>query len=235
MPEGRMIRRKIADSERLNRLPVEARLLYDRLILFVDKEARHHANPRLLLRRFFPLDNYSDKDMEEWLKGLYAAKKNGKGLIELYEIEGLRFLWLPGFEGEQSKSWVKFTKEKEAESSIPEPPPITKNSKMSGFSITQVSGDKRTLKELRVDAKLQDMIDFFENKIGRPATPKELEQLKDMSSTYELDSFKEAVEEAGDKRNLTYIERILESKREPEPEEPTTDDESEGSGEVELE
>ncbi|KKK91161.1 hypothetical protein LCGC14_2715760 [marine sediment metagenome] len=220
MPEGRMIRRKIADSERLNRLPVEARLLYDRLILFVDKEARHHANPRLLLRRFFPLDNYDDKDMEEWLQGLYAAKKNGKGLIELYEIDGLRFLWLPGFEGEQSKSWVKFTKEKEAESSIPEPPPLGKGKKKP---------------DIKTDTKLKDMVDLFENKVGRPATPKELEQLKDMSSTYELDSFKEAVEEAGDKRNLTYIERILESKREPEPEEPTTDDESEGSGEVELE
>ena len=147
MPEGRMIRRKIADSERLNRLPVEARLLYDRLILFVDKEARHHANPRLLLRRFFPLDNYSDKDMEEWLQGLYAAKKNGKGLIELYEIDGLKFLWLPGFEGEQSKSWVKFTKEKEAESSIPEPSAITKGKKKP---------------DIKTDTKLKDMVDLFE-------------------------------------------------------------------------
>jgi len=125
MPEGRLIKRKIADNERLNRLPVPARLLYDRLILFADKEARHHANPRLLLRRFFPLDDYTDEDMQGWLKGLNDAKKNGKGLIELYEVDSTQYLWLPGFEGEQSKSWIRFTKEKEAESSIP-PPPTTK-------------------------------------------------------------------------------------------------------------
>lgn len=227
MPEGRLIRRKIADNERLNSLPVEARLLYDRLILFVDREARHKAIPRLLLRRYFPLDDYTDEQMLGWLKGLHDAKKtdeNGHkyGLIELYEVDELQYLWLPGFEGEQSKSWsnpTHGTKWKEAESSIPEPPASSPSKKKS---------------DIKLSPKLQEMIDFFEDKIGRPATPKELEQLRDMSSTYELDSFKGAVEEAVrlNKRNLTYIERILESKQEPEPEEPTSEEES---GEVPLE
>ena len=128
MPEGRLIKRKIADNERLNGQPVQARLLYDRLILFVDREARHSANPRLLLRRFFPLDEYTDEQMQEWLEALHNAKKNGVGLLELYQIDGIQYLWLPGFEKEQSKSWshpTHGTKWKEAESSIP-PPPTTK-------------------------------------------------------------------------------------------------------------
>jgi len=124
MPEARNIKRKIADNERINSLPVPARLLYDRLILFADKEARHHANPRLLLRRFFPLDDYSDEEMQGWLQGLNDAKKNGKGLIELYEVDGLKYMWLPGFEGEQSKTWLHGARNKEAESSIPPPPTL---------------------------------------------------------------------------------------------------------------
>ena len=129
MPEGRLIKRKIADNERLNSLPVPARLLYDRLILFVDREARHHANPRLLLRRFFPLDDYTDEEMQGWLEGLHKAKKNGVSLLELYEVDNIQYLWLPGFEQEQSKSWshpTHGTKWKEAESSIPPPPEKTR-------------------------------------------------------------------------------------------------------------
>lgn len=127
MPEGRLIKRKIADNERLNRLPVPARLLYERLILFVDREARHQANPRMLLRRFFPLDDYTDEEMQGWLEGLHGAKKNGVGLLELYEVDDIQYLWLPGFEKEQSKSWSHpnhGTKWKEAESSIPSPPTL---------------------------------------------------------------------------------------------------------------
>lgn len=121
MPEGRLIKRKIADNERVNSQPVPARLLYDRLIQFVDREGRHHANPRLLLRRFFPLDDFADEEMAGWLQGLHDAKKDGKGLIELYEIDGLKYLYLPGFEGEQSKTWLNWIKKQEATSSIPSP------------------------------------------------------------------------------------------------------------------
>lgn len=239
MPESRLIKRKITMSRRLNKLPLECRYLMREFILWVDKEGRLDGDPHWINRKFFcgDTDNYTDEQVAEFLQLLHDSKKNGAGLIELYKVDGVQYLWLPGFEGEQSKSWVTWTKPKEAESSIPKPQsasPSSTSKKMSAFSITQVSGDKRTMKELRVDAKLREMIDFFEGKIGRPATPKDLEQLKDMSSTYEVDTFKEAVEEAVrlGKRSLTYIERILESKQEPEPEE--TEPEGE-SGEVELE
>lgn len=129
MPDGRLIKRKIADNERLNCLPVEARLLYDRLILFMDKEYRHQANPRLLLRRFFPLDEYTDEQMQEWLEGLHDAKKNGIGLVELYKVDDIQYLWLPGAEGEQSKTWLHGAREKEADSSIPPPPTVKEKRK----------------------------------------------------------------------------------------------------------
>lgn len=130
MPEGRLVKRKITDNYRLNSLPVEARLLYFNIILWVDREGRLQADSKWINRRFFNMDNYSDDQVAEWLQGLHSSKKNGLGLIELYEVDELQYLWLPGFEGEQSKSWVKFTKEKEAESSIP-PPPSTRERRRS--------------------------------------------------------------------------------------------------------
>lgn len=122
MPEGRLIKRKIVDDYRLNSLPIEARLLYFNIILWVDREGRLQADPKWVNRRFFPMDSFTNEQVAEWLQMLHDSKKNGIGLIELYEVSGLKYLWLPGFEGEQSKSWLKYTKEKEAESSIPPPP-----------------------------------------------------------------------------------------------------------------
>ena len=224
MPEGRLWKRKGTYSRRLSKLPLECRYLMREFVSWCDREGRLDADPHWVNRKFFcgDTDNYTDEQVAEFLQLLHDSKKNGVGLIQIYTVDGVQYLWLPGFEGEQSKSWVTWTKPKEAESSIPEPqsasPPSTSKKKP----------------DVKLNPKLREMIDFLEGKIGRPATPKDLEQLKDMSSTYEVDTFKEAVEEAVglNKRSLTYIERILESKQEPEPEEPEPEGES---GEVELE
>ena len=126
MPEGRLIKRKIADNERVNSQPMPARVLYDRLLIWCDKEGRHNANPRMLLRRYLPLDDFTDEDMQGWLEGLHNAKKNGVGLLELYVIEGVQYLWLPGFLGEQSKTWKNWHRKDESDSSIPPPPEKTR-------------------------------------------------------------------------------------------------------------
>ena len=142
MPEGRLIKRKITDNYRLLSQPIPARHLYYNLILWVDKEGRIQADIHWINKRFFQMDNYADEEVEEWLQGLHDAKKNGKGLIELYEVDGLKYMWLPGFLGEQSLTWFHGARNREAESSIPAPtkegrkPPLQKTEQSEPIILT---------------------------------------------------------------------------------------------------
>lgn len=133
MPEGRLIKRKITRSRRLNQLPLECRYLMREFILSVDKEGRLDGDPHWIKREFFcgDLDDYTDEQVAGWLKLLHDSKKNGLGLIELYEVDGVQYLWLPGFLGEQSKTWLHGARLREAESSIPPPPTIKERRSLS--------------------------------------------------------------------------------------------------------
>ena len=122
MPIGRMIRAKAIDDERLNSVSVEAEFLFWKFIIACDRDGRLKASPRYINKAFFGLRDYTDQQVEGWLHELFTCKKNGKGLIEIYEVEGRRYLWLPGFLHEQSGSWLKWVRLKEAPSIIPAPP-----------------------------------------------------------------------------------------------------------------
>lgn len=87
----------------------------------------------------------------------------------------------------------------------------------SAFQIVQVSGDKRTLKELKQDAvaddlKVAGMVTYYEEQVGKTLTPNDLEKLGDFADTYSDGWFEKACDEAvkNNAHSLRYIEAILE-------------------------
>jgi len=198
-----MINKKAIDDERLNDVPVEAELLFWKMITCLDREGRLKANPRLIRNTFYSLRDYSVEQVEGWLQDLASQKKNGKGLIELYQVEGRQYLWMPGFEGEQGESWRRHVKQREAESEIPPPSGFKPAPEEMAKKPTSKSGDI-------IDAKLAAIVKSYENDIGM-CTPAIYEQLKVIVDTYPEGWFEKAVKEAclHQKRSLAYIEAIL--------------------------
>jgi hypothetical protein len=203
MPEGRLIKKKITDNSRLAKVPLGADNLFKTMIAFLDREGRllFEADATLIRNRIFPLrTDVSAGEVEEWLQALASKKKNGKGLIELYEVEGRRYLWMPGFKGEQSKSWLNTTYYREGESEIP-PPPGVKDQPAQAPDEDDI-----------IDQRLKEMVGLYKDKIGVP-TPQIYERLKDISKEYpETGWFEKAVDEAEKNQaySLAYIEKILE-------------------------
>ena len=93
---------------------------------------------------------------------------------------------------------------------------------LSAFQLTHISGDKRTLKELRADTKIEDdlkvadMIKLYEDEIGRTLTPADLERLKDFADTYPDGWFEKAVAEVKNSKEtikspMKYIDKVMET------------------------
>lgn len=204
MPRGRMINKKIVDDERLNDVPIEAELLFFKMITHLDREGRLKANPRLVRNTFFSLRDYSVEDVEGWLEDLASQKKGGVGLIELYQVEGRQYLWMPGFEGEQGRSWQTSVKPREAASDLPPPPGFKPAPKAEEKGPTSKAADI-------IDEKLAAVVRCYEDNIGI-GTPAIFERLKVIVDTYPEGWFEKAVEEAcrHQKQSLAYIEKILE-------------------------
>jgi len=209
MTKGRIVNNKISRSERVNALPVPARLLYTWLIAHLDREGRFSGNPRIIKQTVIPLTNYSLSVVDNWLDEMQAQKdsETGFGLIERYEVEGKQYLWMPGFDSEQGQgrggsepAW----KSREAASGIPAPPNQPQKPKpreeKKGF-------DKSGI----LDELFGQMVDVYERNIGI-ITPSSAERIKIIRDEYPEGWFSKAVDEAVsyNKRNLRYIERILE-------------------------
>jgi len=201
MPESRPIKRKTADDERLSSVSIEAECLYYKMLPWLDREGRLKAEPKLVNKLYYPLRDFTDEQVEGWLAELDGQKKNGHGLIELYEVEGRKYLWYPGFLGEQSRSWRY---DREAASVIPPPPGITDKppdqSGAPGYDMSDV-----------LDPGLASLMTHFESNIGM-LTPTLADRLKDAYDTYPAGWAEKAIDEAVvyGKRNLKYIEAILE-------------------------
>ncbi|MBA7585126.1 hypothetical protein ES708_27096 [subsurface metagenome] len=204
MPDGRMVNKKIVDNERLSEVPIEADDLFMKMILFLDREGRlsFPANSTLIRNKLFPLRDYTVEQVEGWLQALFEKKKKGKGLIELYEVEGRRYLWMPGFKGEQSKSWLNTVYNREAPSDIP-PPPGEKDA---------VPARAPEVEDI-MDPRLAAMVKCYEDNFPGVLSVLDYEKLKDFSKEYPEEGwFEEAVKEAGKNKvfSLAYVEKILE-------------------------
>jgi len=129
MPLSRPIKARSVDSYRLNSVPIEAETLFYKIIFAgIDREGRMKAQPQWVSNKLFPLRNYTFEQIEGWLNDLFMQKENGLGLIELYEVDEKKYLYVPSFHAEQAPSWLKGPfggYGREAQSSLP-PPPATK-------------------------------------------------------------------------------------------------------------
>lgn len=207
MARGRFVSKKISDSKRVNSLPEPAQLLFTWMIPHLDCEGRILGEAKLLNSKVFPLKDYADEEIDQWLELMEASKDplSGEGLILRYEVNGHQFICCPGFASEQSSKGGTAWKERETPSEIP-PPPLRARSK-----VKVVSKEPSKASDEILDKKLKAIATCYEDNIG-VLTPSLFERLKGISDDYPDGWFKKAVDEAlvYNKRNLKYIEKILE-------------------------
>ena len=126
MPLSRPIKARSVVSFRLNSVSIEAETLFYKIMFAgIDREGRMKADPNLVKSSLYPCRNFTYEQVEKFLDELYEQKENGIGLIELYEVEGQKYLSVPEFHNEQTTSWLKAPYGgywHEAESKIPPPP-----------------------------------------------------------------------------------------------------------------
>lgn len=208
MARARLVGNKISRSERVNSMPVPAALLYTWLVTHLDREGRFTGNPRVVKNSVFPLQPYTIPTIDRWLDLMQSLKDDisGYGLIERYEVGGNKYLWMPGFDGEQSPRGGNKWKENEPASDIPPPP-----DKPAPAPVKESKPTPGTLDDLVDPVFKQIVAEYIENisdKIG-PVVSQRLQAIQD---EYPEGWFGKAVEEAVayGKRNLKYIETILE-------------------------
>lgn len=93
---NRILKESICTSEELAAISPEAEVLFYRLIVKADDFGLFHGNPKLLASLLFPLTTPPEKKVEAWLVELCSA-----GLVQLYEIDGKRYLKLVSFSKHQ--------------------------------------------------------------------------------------------------------------------------------------
>jgi DnaD/phage-associated family protein len=212
MSEGRIIKKKISTSERVNALPGDGALLFMFLIPHLDRDGRIKGSAKYIKNQIIPLRPCNVNQVDKWLDLMAQSKDpvTGEGLIERYEVNGIQYLWMPGFQGEQGQArhgedfpaWYK----REAPSEIP-PPPNQPNT---------IPPQPKTELPKELDPDIKKAVEIHEQELGKMVTPMGLEKLKDMVEHYGIDIFEQAVKEAVSsiktgKPNLNYIEKVCES------------------------
>ena len=113
MAEGRMLKKAISTSRRLADLKTDsARMLYTWIIPHLDVEGRFYADPSMIKGSVVPrIKSFTEEKIEECLLDMADV-----GLINLYRVDGDKYLNLRKFEDHQN-----IKKEREAPSKIPAP------------------------------------------------------------------------------------------------------------------
>jgi DnaD/phage-associated family protein len=102
MARGRMINKKICNSRVVNDLPLAVQLLYTWLIPHLDCNGCFYGSAQMIKSLVFPRKNYTKKLIEQWLELLEKSVGTEKNpLIVRYFVNGERYLFMPGFVGEQ--------------------------------------------------------------------------------------------------------------------------------------
>jgi len=116
MAEGRMLKKKIATSQRLAELKTnDARLLWTWLLPFLDIEGRYHASPDIIKGTVFPrISFFTTRKIKKCLEDLVRVK-----LISIYTVNGDQFLEFSNFKDNQT---LRLDREKP--SSIPAKPQL---------------------------------------------------------------------------------------------------------------
>ena len=204
MAEARLLRKKISRSERVNSLPIPARLLFTWMIPHLDVEGRMTGNPKIIKQTVVPLTNYTPVQVDKWLNMMQELKDDvtGEGLVERYEVNGNLYLEMPGFASEQSPRGGQAWKSWEPSSDIPP--------RLGKPVIEPVETKKPKPTDDIVDPVFKKMVEDFEDNIAM-LSPMLSDRLKIIQDEYPEGWFTKAVNEAVtyNKRNLKYIEAIL--------------------------
>ncbi len=215
-----MINKKISHSKRVNNLPGEGPLFYTWLIAHLDINGVFYAEPRQVASLVFPRRTVSVTRVMKWLELMAESKKDDETpLIELFEVDGDKYLWVPGFEDEQIGIYWRSEK--------PEHPlPPKKLYESYGFTYIEIEHRNHEMKDhIRKqverqqvsgpgdsDPKLAAMITCYEDNIGA-LTPMLVDELKVIRDDPQIPEgwFAEAVKEAKlqSKGSLKYINGIL--------------------------
>ena len=213
MARGRFISNKISVSGRVNDLPVPAALLFSWMVTHLDVEGRMQGDARLVKQLVFPLKSYSPTVVEGWLKQMEESldPETGFGLITRYEVAGRRYIWMAGFDSEQSNKGGYSWKGREQPSVLPAPPEkLLQQAKKAGLI-----GDREKKADIAPmfedDPKLAVMAKCYEDGIGM-ITPTIADRLKEISLEYPEGWFEKAVKIACDQnvRKMSYVTSILE-------------------------
>jgi len=206
MPKSRMIATDIGRNYRVAQLPYEphdAQKFYTWMVLIGDREGRLPGDPKLLTKIVAPHCDYPPEEVEEWLRLMESLKddETGFGLIETYEVNGHKYIWFPGWENWQPRSY----RSRESPSKIPSPPVHN----FSGRSKKPRKSKRAQIDDI-IDEALKKKVDCYEANIA-VMTPVALEQIKSETSGDPPGWFEKAVDEAVtyNKRNLKYILAIL--------------------------
>jgi hypothetical protein len=105
-PRIRTIKPEFFRDEKIQRLPVPARLLMIGLISHADDEGRLDGDPRSVGSQVFPLDGYSASRIDAWLELIAEA-----GIIHRYHAIGIDWI--------EIKNWHHQKINRPTESRIP--------------------------------------------------------------------------------------------------------------------
>jgi len=214
MAEGRIIKKKISESERVNSLPGDGALFFSWMILHLDRDGRIKADPTYLKRTVMPLRDCTTKHIEKWLEQMESLKDeiSGEPLIERYAINNKPYLWMPGFKGEQGQArfddkepaWYG----REGASELPAPP------EKQHVKVPGIAGPRFTPDVEIPDPVLLQMKKYYEENIGL-ATPIIMEAIIKIRNDYEDGWFEDAVKDAVNygKKNMKYIQKVLENRK----------------------
>ncbi len=119
---NRILKESICISDTVDKLDCFSEVFFYRLIVNVDDYGRMDARPAILRARLFPLKSVSDRKIADTLAALQAA-----GCVELYEVRGAPYLYLP--------SWDRHQTIRAKRSKFPAPP--------SASMCTQMHADAR--------------------------------------------------------------------------------------------
>ncbi len=225
MAKSRMLGNKISMSERVNALPGEGPLLYTWMIPHLDKYGRMKALDILIKNTVFPLRRATLKNIKHWLDCMEENTKDGLGLIVRYEVDGKKYLYMPGFDTEQKPQTKPKPGQKdddgwrgrEGDSGIPAPPFYKPG--MLTHEIPLKPSDEipspppDDIPEPELDKKKGEVYKCFEDNISM-LTPMIAEEMDKHYKKYGYEKCMYAIRESANqgKRSLAYITAILEGR-----------------------
>lgn len=117
MAKGRFVSKSIATNEQLAAVSFTADYFFQRCIPHLDVEGRLAGNPLIIKAAVAPLrDEITQANIPELIAELAAAVDHeGTPLVIWYEVNGVKVLEFPGFQGQQEG----LRKDREAQSRLP--------------------------------------------------------------------------------------------------------------------